>query len=219
MNRRVKVPSVLFAVASAFWWREFPGFSRIFHKLEVKATNCRRFPLLHPRQTWWSDCNSTCRTNSCGKTSKSSYNGTVSAGRKKRGEKSEESASGESPVFSAPFGISFIMRTQSTFSRSSSLVLAIRDHSVPRGRSISIERSFLKSRASIYWVFSSVKIFHRTCLSRRQEAVHRQTFSERCRITTQRDILRFLRYKSIFFYFFLAIIINCIKNLCMNDSI
>lgn len=85
MNQRVKVPSVLSAVASAFWRREFPGFSRIFHKLEVKASNCRRFPLLHPRQTWWSDCNSTCRTNSCGETSKSSYNGTVSAGRKKRG--------------------------------------------------------------------------------------------------------------------------------------
>lgn len=117
-----------------------------------------------------------------------------------KGEKSEESASGESPVFSAPFAISFIMRTQSTFSRSSSLVLAIRDYSVPRGRSISIGRSSLKSRASIYWVFSSGKIFRRTCLSPRQEAVHRQAFSGRCRINdTTRYYKKFLCVIKIFF--------------------
>lgn len=43
MDRRVKVPNVLFAVAFAFWRSEFPGFSRIFRKLEVKATNCGAF--------------------------------------------------------------------------------------------------------------------------------------------------------------------------------
>lgn len=30
-------------MASTFWRSEFPGFSRIFRKLEVKATNCRAF--------------------------------------------------------------------------------------------------------------------------------------------------------------------------------
>lgn len=85
-DRRVKVPSVLLAVASAFW--RVPGIFSHFSQVRGKSHQLPRFSLLHSQRTWWSDCNSTCRTDSCGETSKSSYNRTVA--RARRGQMQEK---------------------------------------------------------------------------------------------------------------------------------
>lgn len=85
---RIKVPNVLLAMASAFRRSEFLGIFSHFSQVRGKSHQLPRFPLLHPPpRTWWSDCNSTCRTNSCGETSKSSYNRTVVRAREKEWEK------------------------------------------------------------------------------------------------------------------------------------
>lgn len=127
-------------MAPTFWRSDFPGFSRIFRKLEVKAANCRAF-----RFSILGELDGVTVTQRVEPTAAVKLPSPVTMesflpGARKGVRKVKKSASGESPVFSAPFDISFIMRTQSTFSRSSSLVLAIRDYSVPRGRSISIGR-------------------------------------------------------------------------------
>lgn len=150
--------------------KRVPGIFSHFSQVRGKSHQLPRFPLLHSQRTWWSDCNSTYRTDSCGENFEVQlqWDRCVGATRglgARKGVSKVESTDGGLPVFSTPFGISFIMRTQSTFSWPPSLVLATGDHSAPLGRSIPIGHSFLKSRASIYWVFSSVKIFHRTFLS------------------------------------------------------
>jgi len=121
----------------------------------------------------------------------------------RRGVRKVESTDGGLPVFSTPFGISFIMRTQSTFSWPSSLVLATGDHSASLGRSIPIGHSSLKSRASIYWVFSSVKIFHRTFLS--------ETGS--CSST---DVFRAMSHNDLNIKYLLCILFLLLKRRCYS---
>jgi len=111
--------------------RDFLAF---FPKFEVKATNCRAFrcsilgeldgvtvtqrvePTAAAKLPSPVTMRPPCRRDGRG------WEGRGKVGCKKRSEKSGKH--GELPVFSAPFGISFIMRTRSTFSWSSSLVLA-----------------------------------------------------------------------------------------------
>lgn len=200
MDRRIKVYSSECTLCGGthILAKRLSGIFSHFSQVRGKSRQLPRIPLLHPRRTWWSDCNSTCRTNSCGETSKSSYNGIVLAGRKKKGEESEEKRKRRiACVFRSIWYFFHNAYTVDFFA----VIVTCTCH--PRlfsaARTFNLHWMSLKSRASIYWVFSSVKIFHRTCLSRRQEAVHRQAFSERRCITVQRDIIRNSPALKIFF--------------------
>lgn len=77
-DRRVKVPSIYSSgAASTFWRSEFPGFSRIFRKLEVKATNCRAFHSSIHGELDGATVTQRVEPTAAAKTSKSSYNRTV----------------------------------------------------------------------------------------------------------------------------------------------
>lgn len=123
-------------MASAFWRSKFPEFSRIFRKLEVKATNCHAFYCSIrselDRVTVTQRVEPTAATKLRSPVTMGPSRGRDGVGYKKRGEKSGKHRP-RVAVFSTPFDISFIMRTQSTFSWPSSLVLANGDHSMPLG--------------------------------------------------------------------------------------
>lgn len=191
------LPNVLFAVAPTFWRSDFPGFSRIFRKLEVKAANCRAF-----RFSILGELDGVTVTQRVEPTAAAKLPSPVTMESflpgARKGEESEEKRKRRiACVFRSIWYFFHNAYTVDFFA----VIVTCTCH--PRlfnaARTFNLHWMSLKSRASIYWVFSSVKIFHRTCLSRRQEAVHRQAFSERRCITVQRDIIRNSPALKIFF--------------------